>query len=67
MITAGALREGDWFDRMTLSTLVYLFCITLVPDHLLDEELGFPIRICAASSWVLFIDGEFLRIAVHRR
>lgn len=47
-------------------THTHLFCIALVPDHLLDEELGFAVRVCTASSGVLLVDGEFLRIAVHR-
>lgn len=46
---------------------MYLLCIALVLDHLLDEELGFAVRVCAASSRVLLVDGELLRIAVYRR
>lgn len=50
-----------------MTFLVYLFCIALILYHLLNEELGFAVGVCAASSWMLFVDGEFLRIAVHRR
>lgn len=42
----------------------YLLCQALVPDHFLYEVLGLAIRVCAATRWMLLINGEFLGVSI---
>lgn len=42
----------------------YLLCRALVPDHFLDEVLGLAVGVCAATHWMLLINGEFLRVSI---
>lgn len=43
---------------------IYLLCCALVPDHFLNEVLGLAIGVCAATRWMLLINGEFLWVSV---
>ena len=40
--------------------------LALVRDHLLDEELGLPVGVGAATHRVLFVNGQPLGVSVHR-
>ena len=44
----------------------YLLSLTVVLDHLLDEELGLAVGVGAAAHWVLLVDGQVLGVPVHR-
>lgn len=44
----------------------YLLSVTVVPDHLLDEVFGLAVGVGAAAHRVLLVDGQLLRVSVHR-
>ena len=51
-----------WF----LSSDKYLLSFTVVLDYLLNEVLGLAVGVGAAAHGVLLVDGEVLRVSVHR-